>query len=187
MSKEAVDGTDNGVERNIPFEEMGNSTEGITRTELMEKTGKELAKMALPYTTWKESTLSKLSKPELCDIILTKGANKEQQEPRARAARATSDSEAIIETFLAIAESFKLKREKEPLNATAKQIFKNNAVNLVDKKVEEETLSSHGVNVTVAFIAGTFLAIDGLIGLANIPTFFSKIKSKLNVNKTEAK
>ncbi|WP_331773811.1 hypothetical protein [Sulfurospirillum sp. 1612] len=187
MNKGAEKVTDNGVDMDIPFDDIKSTKEDITRTELMQKTGKELAKIALPYTNLKEVTLTKLSKAELCDIILTKGANREQTEPKARANRAKSDSEAIIDTFLAIAESFKLKREQEPLNAAAKQIFKNNAVNIVDKKVEDETVSSHGVNTAVVIVAGAFLAIDGIIGLANIPTFLGKLKSKFNANRTKTK
>lgn len=179
------DGTDNRLdnveEMASPFEEkVEDSSNSVNRTELMNKTAKELAVMAMPYVPLKQTTLEKMAKADLCDIIMTKGQNKEQKESKARANRTQSDSEAIIETVLAIAESFKLKRENEPLNATAKQIFKNNAVNIVDKKVEDEAVSSHGVNTAVAVFAGAFLLVDGLIGIANIPSFFSKLKGKMS-------
>ncbi len=179
---------DNLQDMDSPFEEkVQDDSKPLTRTELMDKTGKVLAKLAMPYTTLKETTLSKLSKAELCDIILSKGTNKSEKESKGRASRTKSDSEAIIDTILSIAESFKLKREHDTLNATAKQIFKNNAINIVDQKVSEEAISSHGVNTTVAVFAGIFLLADGLIGIANIPSFFSKLKGKFGAKKTSTK
>ena len=180
MIKEMDSGTSEDVEMDSPFVKPQTEEKSINRTELMEKTGKQLAVMCTPYSPLKLKTLEKMAKSDLCDIILSKGQNKEQKEAKGRSGTSKSDSEAIIDTMLAIAESFKMKREQEPLNATAKTIFKNNAVNLVDKKVDEEEISSHGVNTAVAVFTGAFLLVDGLVGIANIPTLFSKMKSKFN-------
>lgn len=187
MEKEAVNGADNVEEMDSPFVEVNDETKSINRTELMNKTAKELAVLAMPYVPLRQSTLEKMAKADLCDIIMTKGQSKEQKESKARASRKDSESEAIIETILQIVESFKIKREKEPLNATAKNVFKNNAINIVDKKVEDETVSSHGVNTAVAIITGGFLLVDGLIGIGNVPTLFSKLKGKLSAKKSAAK
>ncbi len=188
-------GTDNGLgnveemdEMDSPFVEKEQSEgNALNRTELMQKTAKELALLAMPYVALKESTLQKMAKADLCDIIMSKGQSKDKKESTARASRSTSDSEAIINTFLMMIESFKLKRESEPLNAVAKEIFKNNAVNIVDKKVDEEAVSSHGLNTAVTVITAGFLLLDGLVGLKNVPSLFSKIKGKFSNAKTDAK
>jgi len=186
MNKEKVNGMDNAEEMETPFnEKMEDESRAINRTELMQKTAKELSILAMPYVALKESTLQKMAKSDLCDIILSKGQSKEKKESTARASRTQSDSEAIISTLLMMVESFKVKRENEPLNAAAKEIFKNNAINIVDKKVDDETVSSHGVNTAVTVLTAGFLLVDGLIGLKNVPSFFSKIKSKFKKHDTK--
>lgn len=173
-------GTENGK---YPFEPEISAGSEKTRAELMQLTGKELAKMALPYTTLKDTTLSKLSKAELCDIILSKGKSKEGGTTKKKT---QSESEAIINSFLSILETVKMRRENEPLNPTAKQIFFNNATAVVDEKIQDETITSGRINNVVLALTGAFLVLDGAVGIANIPKAFGKIKEKIkNARKTK--
>jgi len=170
----------NGTEIAYPFdEETEQKTDTTNRAELMQKTGKELAKLAKPFTSLSETTLSKLSKAELCDIIISKGKERKEK-PKNK-----DSSTAIIDTFLGIIESIKTNRDKEPLNTTAKQIFSSNAVAVVDRQIQEEKITSGGLNTTILILSGSFLLIDGVIGIKNIPGIYKKIKDRINARKTK--
>ena len=169
-----------GTEIASPFiEEVEEKGATKKRAELMQKTGKELAKMAKPFTSLSETTLSKLSKAELCDIIISKGKDRKEK-PKNK-----DSSTAIVDTFLGIVESIKVNRDKEPLNNTAKQIFSSNAVAVVDKQIQEEKITSGGLNTAILLLSGSFLLIDGIIGIKNIPAIYKRIKDKISARKTK--
>ncbi len=171
MSKE----TDN-------YMNMGEETEHevLNRNELMELTGKELAKMAQPYSTLQLNSLERMAKAKLCDIIINKSDKKKDDDiPHARAARTESSSEQFISTALLMLDGFKTSRDGEPLNATAKEIFKKQAIVYADEKVSSGEMDINKSSNVLLFLSAGVLVFDGLIGFKNAPGVLSKIKNKI--------
>ena len=174
MSKEFNDGLDMG-------EELEQETEVLNRNELMKLPGKELAKMAQPYSTYKLISLERMSKAKLCDIILNKGDKKkadDEEKPHARSARSASETEQFIDTALVMLDMLKRNRDNEPLNPTAKDIFKKQAVVYADEKIKNNELNVDKANTALFALAGAAILYDGIIGFKNTPTLFNKIKNK---------
>lgn len=170
MSNEFDDGLD-----------IGEDTEVLNRNELMKLTGKELARMAQPYSTYKLISLERMSKAKLCDIIINKGDKKKQEDdekPNARAARSSSDTEQFIDTALTMLDVLKQQRDHEPINATAKEIFKKQAIVYADEKIKNNELNVDKANTALFALAGAAILYDGIIGFKNTPTLFNKIKNK---------
>ena len=170
-------GADMGMDNDI---DMGHESEHETlnRNELMKLSGKELAKMAQPYSTLKLNSLERCSKAKLCDIIMKKGEPKKSEEPKARTARTSSETEQFLETALVMLDVMKQNRDGEPLNATAKDIFKKQAVVYADEKIAEDKMNIDKANTALFVISTTALLFDGIIGFKNAPPLFNKIKNK---------
>ena len=173
MSKEFNDGLDMGAE-------LEQETEVLNRNELMKLTGKELAKMAQPYSTLRLVSLERMSKAKLCDIILNKTDKKKEddEKPNARAARSTSETEQFIDTALTMLDMLKRNRDHEPLNPVAKDIFKKQAVVYADEKIKNNELDVDKANTALFTLAGAAILYDGIIGFKNTPTLLNKIKNK---------
>lgn len=154
--------------------------ETLNRNELMKLTGKELAKMAQPYSTLRMSSLERLSKAKLCDIILNKTDKKKDEEdkPHARVARSSSDTEQFIDTALTVLDMLKQNRDKEPLNATAKEIFRKQAIVYADEKIQNGEMSADKANNALFYLSAGVILYDGIIGISNTPTLLSKMKKK---------
>ncbi len=170
-------GADNGTGMGFEAEE---NTSALNRNELMKLTGKELAKMAQPYSTLNLTSLQRMSKAKLCDIILNKTDKKRDQEekPHARTERTQSETEQFIETALVMLDVLKQNRDSEPLNATAKEIFKKQAVVYADEKIKNNEMNVDKANTALFFISGAAILYDGVIGFKNTPALFNKIKKK---------
>ncbi|AXX87160.1 hypothetical protein AMRN_1424 [Malaciobacter marinus] len=170
-----------GTENEFPFEENEQSLTK-TRAELEKMTNKELAKLAEPLQSqYSFNSLKGRSKPFLIDIIL--GVNKEPKiNNNAKAAHKTTvnESEDIITTGLSVLQGIKQQREGQEalLNPIAQELFKNSAVNTVDKARAEGTLSSEKFSTALLALSGTALVVDSVIGFNNIPTYFTKLKAR---------
>ena len=153
-----------------------------TYSELMKKTGRELAEMAAPFTDKSVTTLSKMAKKDLIKIIqdgLAGKVNEKEQEAKARKNRTKSEAEQLIEAMIHTLEAFKVQREHKPLNPVIKKVFEQQAVNYTSKKVEEDNITPEGINKALLFGTGALLLVDGLVGFENIPKIIEKIKKKV--------
>ncbi len=174
----------NGADKYMDMgEEMEHET--LNRNELMELTAKQLAKMAQPYSTLQLNSLERMAKAKLCDIILKKSDKKKEDEPHARTARTESQTEQFISTALLMLDGFKTNRDGEPLNATAKEIFKKQAVVYADEKVSSGEMDINKSSNALLFLSAGVLVFDGLIGFKNAPGLFQKMKSKFFNKKKE--
>lgn len=170
-------GTGNGWDSGLDAEMQH---EALNRNELMKLTGKELAKMAQPYSTLKLSSLERLSKAKLCDIILNKTykIKDDEEKPHARDARSSSDTEQFIDTALTVLDMLKQNRDKEPLNATAKEIFRKQAVVYADEKIQNGEMNADKANNALFYLSAGVILYDGIIGISNTPTLLAKLKKK---------
>ncbi len=167
-----------------PFEK--NSEKKYNRTELMKLTGKELAKIAEPFSKFKHTTLSGMGKPALCDIIL--GLKKdEDKKPRARSTSSKSESEAMID--LALETLLKIKKGREGdqavINPIAHELFKTTAVSKVDNARTNNSLSNEKFNTAIFVASSAAVLVDTLIGFDKVPSLFKKIQNKIK-KKNEA-
>lgn len=190
-------GTDKGAGKGAP-EEMENllneqeakSSNALNRNELMNLTGKELAKMAAPYSTLQLNSLERKSKPFLCDIILNKGESKSEDEEKsyARTARSKSETEMFIDMTVNVLDNLKRSRDEEPLNAMAKDVFTKQAVVYADEKVQSGEMNIDKANTAIFVISAAVLIYDGVVGFKNTPALFQKVKRKFFTKpKNEAK
>jgi len=162
--------------------------ETLNRNELMELTGKQLAKMAQPYSTLQLNSLERMAKAKLCDIILNKtDKKKDDDKPHARTARTESQSEQFISTALLMLDGFKTNRDGEPLNATAKEIFKKQAIVYADEKVNSGEMDINKSSNALLFLSAGVLIFDGLIGFKNAPSLFQKVKNRFTKKKDDSK
>jgi hypothetical protein len=180
------------VEEDYPFlDQTIEDKNALNRNELMKLTGKELAKLAVPYSTLKLNTLESKSKSDLCDIILNKNdARQQDDKPIARSARTQGETEQFISGLLSMLDVVKHSRDDEPLHVTAKEIFKKQAIAFVDKKQDSEAVNIDKANTLLFVGVGAFIAFDAFIGIKNAPTMLSKLKGKLfkkNVDKNDSK
>ncbi len=167
-----------------PFEK--NSEKKYNRTELMKLTGKELAKIAEPFSKFKHTTLSGMGKPALCDIIL--GLKKdEDKKPKARSTLSKSESEAMID--LALETLLKIKKGREGdqavINPIAHELFKTTAVSKVDNARTNNSLSNEKFNTAIFVASSAAVLVDTLIGFDKVPSLFKKIQNKIK-KKNEA-
>jgi len=169
--------TDNGNTDDM-FQEETTHNE-LNRVELMNLTGKQLAKMAQPYSSKTLKVLEKTAKATLCDIILNKSENKPHEDkPHARESRTKSQTESFIENAVSLLEVMKRQRDDEPLNASAREIFTKQAVIYADQKATEGQMNVDKANTALFVISAGAILFDGLIGFKNSPTLFKKIKNK---------
>ncbi len=184
MRTEIDKGNENGAEMEVPtFVNEASSDSSLTRADLEKKTGKQLAKLAHPLQKGNKVSLKTLegkSKTYLIDIILGIEEEKEQTS-KGRAPQNQSESADILDVALNVLHGIKMQREgeKASLNPIAAELFKNSAVNEVDKARAEGTLQTDKFNTLILCASGTALVVDGVIGFKNIPTLFNKLKSKL--------
>jgi hypothetical protein len=181
-------GADTGLDSGMSDEEMElldldvkamGDDGSFNRNNLMKLTGKELAKMAQPYSTKTLAVLEKTAKAKLCDLILAKEEKKPKEEKtHARAGRTTSETEQFIQTAVSLLDVMKRSRDEEPLNAMAKDIFTKQAVVYADAKVAADEMNVDKANTALFAISASALLFDGLIGFKNAPTLFSKVKNK---------
>ena len=163
----------------------------LTRQELKDNyTVKELAKLAEPKSkTYSYNSLKSRSKDFLIDIILEVNKEEETKINQAKATHKTSTnaSEDLVSMGLGILNAFKKQREGEnaELNPIATELFKNSAVNEVDKARADGTLQTDKFNTALLAISGTALVVDGVIGFKNVPTLFSKLKAKFKKDDTK--
>ena len=111
--------------------------EGINRQAMKDKhTGKELAAMAQPYTPLKLSTLERMSKDDLIDIIQSKGQQKDTT-AKPRASRSQNELTDIIDFGIAMLNQYKMQRDGEPNPAMLSEAFKGQAVAKLEQKQNE--------------------------------------------------
>lgn len=173
---------DNGMssESDGMFEEETKSTSSaLNRNELMKLTGKELAKIAQPYSSKSLAVLEKTAKATLVDIILAKDEKQKEEKQHARASRSTSETEQFIQTAVNLLDVMKRARDEEPLNAMAKEIFTKQAIVYADQKVANDEMNVDKANTALFAISTGALLFDGLVGFKNAPTLFNKIKNKI--------
>jgi len=180
-------GTFNGVEaEQNPFNEetSGNDTK-LTRAELENYTIKNLVPLAKGKTHLKETTLSRLSKAELIDIIL----DIKEQEPKskARATRTQSESDNILDFALDTLQAIKIARNGNEINPIAKDMFKKSAVQKVDEARADGTINNDKINTGIMIVSGVAIAIDSIIGFENVPTLWEKMKNKFSKKKDDTK
>lgn len=164
-------------------------TDALNRNDLMQLTGKQLAKKAAPYSTLQLNSLERKSKAWLCDLILSKGQSEEkiEEQPFARAARTESQTETFINIFLSTLDHVKQTRDHEPLNPVAKQIFQKQAIVYTDEKIKNEEININKANNVLLYGVGAFILFDGLIGIKNSPALAMKIKNFFSKRKKEQK
>jgi len=163
------------------FHDDINSTNGdsLNRNELMKLSGKELAKMAQPYSTKTLKSLEKTAKATLCDLIMAKSDKKPKDDkPHARTAQTKSETENFISMSISMLDAMKRSRDDEPLNTMVSDIFTKQAVAYADNKVANDEINIDKANTALFALAGGALLFDGLIGFKNAPTLFQKIKNK---------
>ncbi len=166
-----------------PFEDEKQDKK-YSRAELMKLTGRELAKLAKPFSKFQITTLSGMSKPDLCDIIL--GLKKEdEKKPKARFTSTKSESENIIDLTLKTLLTIKKAREGEnaDINPIAHELFKSSAVSKVDQARASDTLSNDKINTAIFAISSAAILVDTLIGFDKVPGLFKKIRDKVKKKK----
>lgn len=176
MEKEALNGTDNGLEMDNPFEEVTENVDGLTKTEFLAKTNKDLRPFIKPYTTLSDTTLAKFSKLELWDIYINRNNPQEQKQAKGRAARNQGEGTDLITMVVDFLEGQKIKRDQQPFDAKMKERFINNTTNKMSEKVSDDTM--HTASTALIAGLGVYFLIDGLVGIANIPKKISELKSK---------
>jgi hypothetical protein len=154
------------------------------KSELEEKTIAELAVLAAQYVELTETTLKKnFKKAEIINIILNNGLDKKRKSGSGRKADG-DNANSIIDMLLEILDNVKTDRDKKPLNKYAKKLFRTNAINIIDSKLENAEQSAHTASYVILMGAGALLVIEALIGFKNIPTLLKRWKDKKNANKT---
>lgn len=186
MKNNELDNEFMGNENDFPFEEKEEIKESkYTRAELEKLSNKDLAKIAEPLQNrYSFSSLKGRSKAYLIDIIL--GIKDEEEisinPSTAKAPHTTNESAELISFGLNVLNSFKQQRDGQnaELNPIAKELFKNSAVNSVDKARADGIIKTDKFNTLIMGLSGTALIIDGVIGFNNIPTLFQKLKNRIN-------
>ncbi len=166
-----------------PFEDEKQDKK-YNRNELMKLTGRELAKLAKPFSKFQITTLFGMSKSDLCDIIL--GLKKEDdKKPKARFTATKSESENIIDIALNTLLTIKKAREGEnaDINPIAHELFKSSAVSKVDQARASDTLSNDKINTAIFAISSAAILVDTLIGFDKVPGLFKKIRDKVKKKK----
>ena len=182
QDKGVNDGVDSGADTGA-FEEAAEALHGsepkqaLNRNELMQKTGKELAKMAAPYSELQLNTLERKSKAELCDIILNRGSEAKEEKTHARAGRTESQTEQFITGLLMALDVMKQNRDGEPLHPVAKQIFNKQAIVYADEKIKKDELDVNKANNFLLYGVGAFLLFDAVVGVKNSPALLAKAKN----------
>jgi hypothetical protein len=175
-----VNGADTGIAGEA-FEELhGEQPESsaLNRNELMQLTGKELAKMAAPYSELRLNTLERKPKAELCDIIMQQGQPQEKDEkPNARAARTESQTEQFINGVLNVLDVLKQNRDGEQLHPVAKQIFQKQAIAYTDEKIQSGDVDINKTSNLMLYGVTAYLLFDGLVGVKNSPTLFRRARN----------
>jgi hypothetical protein len=181
-------GTDNGTFKgneteleNNPFQDDGKETK-LSRNELENYTIKQLVPLAKGKTHLKETTLSRLSKNELIDIILD---IKDEPKSKARATRSESESDQIINFALDVLNGIKQSRNGNEINPLAKEMFKKSAVNKVDEARADGVIDNNKFNNVIMYASAGALIVDSLIGFENIPSFFEKMRNKFSKKKSD--
>ncbi len=167
-----------------PFEDEKQDKK-YNRSELMKLTGRELAKLAKPFSKFQITTLSGMSKPDLCDIIL--GLKKEDdKKPKARFTATKSESENIIDLTLNTLLTIKKARDGDnaTINPIAHELFKSSAVSKVDKARASDTLNNDKINTAIFAISSAAILVDTLIGFDKVPGLFKKIRDKVKKKKS---
>ncbi len=166
-----------------PFEDEKQDKK-YNRSELMKLPGRELAKLAKPFSKFQITTLSGMSKSDLCDIIL--GLKKEdEKKPKARFTSTKSESENIIDLTLNTLLTIKKARDGDnaTINPIAHELFKSSAVSKVDKARASDTLNNDKINTAIFAVSSAAILVDTLIGFDKIPGLFKKIRDKVKNKK----
>lgn len=175
-----------GTENEFPFaEDEVKTSSKPTRAELEELTNKDLAKLAEPLQKrYSFSSLKGRSKNFLIDIILGVKDENEININKAKAPHSASESENMLNVALNFLQAIKVQREGQEaiLNPIATEMFKNSAVAKVDEARAEGTLQSDKFNNIILSASAAAVLVDGLVGFNNVPTLFSKIKTKFSKN-----
>ena len=179
---EADKGQNKGTETDNPFEETEDeqSTKILGREELKAKyTGKQLAKLVEGKTPLKLSTLERMSKDDLIDILLDIDTKKKTN--NARASRSNGETDDILNFGLSTLQTIKMTRENDPtasLNEIALNMFRSSAVNKIDQARQNDAINNDKIQNLVFYISGGAILIDALIGFKNVPSLFQKLKGK---------
>ncbi len=168
-------GTETDIDNMFHEDTDGNK---LNRNELMKFIGRDLAKMAKPYSTKTIKSLESLSKPKLCDIILNKSDKPKEETTHARAAQSSSQTEQFIGTALMMLSAMKQNRDGEPLNAMASDVFKKQAVVYADDKVKAGEMDIDKSSNVLLYLSAGAILFDGLIGFKNAPGLITKLKNK---------
>ncbi len=176
-----------GTENEFPFEIKEEQSSLYTRTELEKLPNSQLAKIAEPMQKrYSYNSLKGRSKAYLIDIILgIKSEDEISINPTngtsGKAPHTPNETQELINFGLNVLNSFKQQREGQQtkLNQIATELFKNSAVNEIDKARAEGLIKTDKFNTLIMVLSGTALVVDGVIGFKNVPTLFSKLKAKV--------
>lgn len=186
MRNDEINDKEVGAVNEFPFEKEEVKVDGkLTREQYKEKyTVAQLAKIAEPMQKrYAFSSLKGKSKDFLIDIIL--GIKKDEEinvhAPKASHRGTSNESQDIVTMGLGVLQAFKQQREGEQalLNPIAQELFISSAVAKVDEARAEGALKTDKFQTALLALSGTALVIDGVIGFENVPTIFSKLKTKL--------
>jgi hypothetical protein len=167
--------------------ETSKTDEKYTRTELENRTAKELAVMASEYINANPETIAKWAKKDIITVILNKGYDKKSA-PRQN--RTRTDTENVIIGVLDFLDNIKEEREQKRLYKPLKDVFKNNATNVIDEGLGSGAINLNTASKVVVVVAGSLILIDSFIGLKKIPELIKNWKNKKEndrANKTESK
>ena len=154
----------------------------------MKLSGVELAELAADKSSYLMSTLKKLRKAELCDIILD--VKQDKKKSKARQTQVKSESEVMIDLTLDTLLKIKKGREGDnaSINPIAHELFKNTAVSKIDDARANNTLSNNKLNNAIFVASSAAILVDTLVGFNNVPSIFRKIKEKIKKkNEADAK
>ncbi len=185
-------GMDKGMEEQSPFDETETEQPKLNRDILMDKTGKDLAQMVFDkgLSKFKLSTLERISKPELCDMLLD--IKKPDDKPKSRASNSTSKSDNMLDFALSTLQGIKQARtsQEATINPIALNMFKDSAINKIDEARADGKLNNDTMQNVIFTLSGAVIVFDTVIGFENAPKIWDKIKLKLfkkkdNGTKTE--
>ncbi|MDR3178409.1 MAG: hypothetical protein LBT96_05445 [Campylobacteraceae bacterium] len=182
----------NGIEADnppYPFTDENDTDGGVenetyTRTELENKTAKELAVIASDYITASPETIAKWAKKDIITVILNKGYDKKSA-PRQN--RTRTDTENVVLGILDFLDGIKEEREQKKLYKPLKEVVKNNAVNVIDGSLESGAINLHTASKAVLILGGFLILVDSVIGFKKIPELIKRWKEKRGSDKNDKK
>lgn len=149
--------------------------------------GKQLASMCEGKTNLRISTLERMGKDKLIDILQ---GNLEEKKSKPRATRTVTETDELIQLSITTLESIKrarLEDEKAELSKIIANMYKSSSVGIIDEMRSNNKIDKSKMNKIVFGGSTIMLLIDSFIGFSNIPNLFGvifgKIKAKFSNKK----